>query len=332
MLDYLSEKREELEKVQLWIIPVVATGLVLNVLIQPAPLDNPANTLSLLLSTLLMIASCTSLPSPPSGLETVHLAKQAWLKKKVVTRIKCMRVFSFLTAGVLFIIVGSHLTNQILLNRFGRKINAIVINNEYDSPLPKVGGSIVYVYNIKNNSYSDSIYFNTAHYKLHRFLSTLPVTYLPSSPAIHQVGPVTMQSISVDSINTVLMLIFIVMWEIEVFFAYERNAFQQLALGRTGLEISGTITQCKARTRKGRILGYRIHYGIATPNGISFKSATISPNTGEPTLVGFPISVLLDKNNLHTHLPSTSLSMIQFSHPSVELKSAHNSLTQPGVE
>ncbi len=142
--------------------------------------------------------------------------------------------------------------------------------------------------------------------------SQLPVTYLPSDPFIHlwrrvDAG-VIRQRVLAGLVVSALVLFYAALPALTI----EVRLRRQLRLARAGVLITGVIEACKPHTWRGRRRGYSLTYAFALPNGAMWRGQAYLPHVpGEPTLPGFPITILYDAAQPSTNRPLAAFHAVQ---------------------
>ena len=140
----------------------------------------------------------------------------------------------------------------------------------------------------------------------------LPITYLPADPNVHSWQPVD-NALIVQRVLSSLMVFLAVMAYIGLpVVVLERRLRRQLRLARAGVVAMGTIVACRPFVWRGRRRGYLLTYTFALPSGHVWSRQAFLPHVeGEPTLPGFPITVLYDAAQPSTNLPLASFHAIR---------------------
>ena len=125
--------------------------------------------------------------------------------------------------------------------------------------------------------------------------SQIPVTYLPSNPDVHLWqrvdAPVVRQRILGGIVVSLLALFYVAIPALTL----ELRLRRQLRLARVGALVTGVIEACKPHAWRGRRRGYSLTYAFTLPNGAVWRGqAYLRHVAGEPTLPGFPITILYD--------------------------------------
>ncbi len=146
-----------------------------------------------------------------------------------------------------------------------------------------------------------------------RVMGVLRATYLRSNPEVHTLEVVdnTIVAQKVGAL-TLLFLIGAVYVGAPILLA-ESLLRSQLRLARIGRPMTGTITGCRPLYWRGQVRAYHVTYSY-TPTGgrIHAGRALIAPGGGEPTLVGFPIVILVDPARPWHYCPLDAFRIIAF--------------------
>lgn len=142
--------------------------------------------------------------------------------------------------------------------------------------------------------------------------SQLPVTYLPSSPDVHlwqrvDAG-IVRQRVLAGLVVAVLALFYAALPALTI----EVRLRRQLRLARAGVLATGVIEACKPHAWRGRRRGYSLTYAFALPNGAMWRGQAYLPHVpGEPTLPGFPITILYDAAQPSANRPLAAFHAVQ---------------------
>lgn len=134
--------------------------------------------------------------------------------------------------------------------------------------------------------------------------NTLPVTYLPVNPDVHMWQEVDNGLILRRVLSGVLLFTTILVYFGFPVIVMESRLRRQLRLARAGIAATGTIVSCKPLVWRARRYGYWLTSIFLIADGERYTSqAFVSHVPGEPTLPGFPITVLYDPAQPSTNLP-----------------------------
>jgi hypothetical protein len=217
-------------------------------------------------------------------------------------------------AGVLgYCAIGGavQLRNLLLLRKHGVTLNATITGTTYREGKPQL--TVSYSFPVPH---SLPVYDTfQAPRRLIGQMQTgvqLPVTYLPADPNVHSWQPVD-NALIVRRVLSSLMVFLALMAYIGLPIAVLENRLRrQLRLARTGAGVTGTIAACRPFVWRGRRRGYLLTYTFALPSGHVWSSQAFLPHVeGEPTLPGFPITILYDAAQPSTNLPLASFHAIR---------------------
>lgn len=158
--------------------------------------------------------------------------------------------------------------------------------------------------------------------------NALTITYAPLQPEVHT-WEVVDNGYLVRQILTGTCLFCIVMtYLLFPIVLVEGRWRRQLRLARFGVALTGTIEACRPLILGGKRLGYQVVYSFELPSDENpennqynnnsatssvqkaFGRALVSHLAGEPTLPGFPITVLVDPKRLWVHQPLAALKAV----------------------
>ncbi len=234
-------------------------------------------------------------------------------------------------AVVLGIIIVSsglvRINREVALARDGRVARAQIINNEPGSAVPLAGGNLLYSFGYNGVAYTGWAHVNRLQYQRLRLGAYVPVTFLAADPGASHFGRISPAQTAWQIANTTLLTLLSAFLAGYIALGYERHYRRELNLALRGTEVIGTITHCRAIHRHGKPFGYRVQYRIGLDSSVSEGTATVLPVCGEPTLVGFPVAVLVDANQPDYHRPVSALSSVQVTSPTLLSNSAHPPLT-----
>lgn len=138
--------------------------------------------------------------------------------------------------------------------------------------------------------------------------NALPVTYLPSDPAVHTLQRVDNGLVARHFLSGVAVLLTLAAYTALPLLLIERRLRRQLRLARIGVGVTGSIVVCKPLLWRKKKRGYLLTYAFATPGRQVFIGRALIPYIpDEPTLPGFPLTVLYDPL-----VPSISLPLAAF--------------------
>lgn len=125
--------------------------------------------------------------------------------------------------------------------------------------------------------------------------NTLRVTYLPSDPTVHTWERVDNGLVARHFLSGVVVLLTLAAYTALPLLLIERRLRRQLRLARVGLGVTGSIMVCKPLLWRKKKRGYLLTYAFATPGRQVFIGRALVPYIpDEPTLPGFPLTVLYD--------------------------------------
>ncbi len=228
----------------------------------------------------------------------------------------------------LVIVVGLIRVNrEVALWKLGRVARGQIINNEPASSVPIAGGSVLYSFGYHGTAYTGWAHVNRVEYKRLRLGTYVPITFLASDPAASHFGVISPAQSLWRIANTSLLSILSAFLIAYLALGYERHFRRELNLAQKGTEVIGTITHCRAVHKRGQPFSYRVHYRVGLDNNVSEGMATVRPVCGEPTLVGFPVAILIDSSNPEFHRPVSSLMTVNITSPTLLSKRADPPLT-----
>jgi hypothetical protein len=219
------------------------------------------------------------------------------------------------------------INREVALAREGRVARAQIINNEPGSAIPLAGGNLLYSFGYNGIAYTGWAHVNRLQYQRLRLGAYVPVTFLASEPGASHFGRITPAQTAWQIANTTLLTLLSAFLAGYIALGYERHYRRELNLALRGTEVVGTITHCRAIHRHGKPFGYRVHYRVGLDSSVSEGTATVLPVCGEPTLVGFPVAILVDANQPDYHRPVSALSSVQVISPALLSNRAHPPLT-----
>jgi hypothetical protein len=201
------------------------------------------------------------------------------------------------------------------LQRLGRVTEGQVFNKERKAQIGNAASGLVYYcYRVDRLSVTGRFRAARADYPLLPTGQHLTVTYLPNRPRIHRLGIVDVGRVQRECAAVLLLLLTALVDVGLPVIAVERELRRQLRLARNGVAANGVITGCKPILRRGRRVGYHVRYEVTTPEGAIIEdSARIGLYEGEPTLVGFPLTVLYDPKNPLYNRPLAAFRRVSFS-------------------
>jgi hypothetical protein len=202
-----------------------------------------------------------------------------------------------------------------VLRRSGRICEAQIINKEPTSELGRATtGMVYYSFRVRGTPVIGRFRAPRAEFPLLRIGRRLNITYLPAAPRIHRLGIVDNQRVAQDGVADLLLLICSLAYVVGPIIAIERMLRRELHLARYGVIVSGTITGSRPIHRAGRQVGHNIRYQLTLPEiGQLSGCARIGNVNGEPTLVGFPITILVDPARPKHHRPPAAFRAVKFS-------------------
>ncbi len=220
------------------------------------------------------------------------------------------------------------INREVSLWKLGRVARGQIINNEPTSPVPIAGGNVLYSFSYQGTAFTGWAHVNRERYQQLRLGTFVPVTYIPSDPSASHFGLISPVKTKWRIANTALLTLLSAVLAGYLSLGFERHFRRELSLAQKGTEVIGTITHCRAIHKRGQPYSYRVHYRVGLENNnVTEGSATVRPVCGEPTLVGFPVAVLLDSSNPEFHRPVSSLSTVQITSPTLLSKRTNAPLT-----
>ncbi len=200
------------------------------------------------------------------------------------------------------------------LKRSGRIVDAVIISKQPVSELRGAPtGQVYYSFRVENRTVSGHFKASREDYPRLGTGGILPVTYLPGKPYVHLLGVLDTGSWVRHLCSILLLLSIGMVGLIAPILSIEMALRAQLSLARAGEAITGTIVGCTPCQRRGRCVGYQVRYEFALPSGVRLGGrARIPYLRGEPTLVGFPITVLVDPVHTWRHAPLAALTRVRF--------------------
>lgn len=146
-----------------------------------------------------------------------------------------------------------------------------------------------------------------------RVMGVLRATYLRSNPEMHTLETVNNATLAQKLGALTLLLMIGTVYIGGPILLIENSLRSQLRLARIGRTTTGTITGCKPLYWRGNVRAYLVAYAFTPVGGRAHSGrALISPDAGEPTLVGFPIVILVDPARPWIYRPLNSFRMIAF--------------------
>ena len=206
------------------------------------------------------------------------------------------------------------LTEVATIRRDGRIGQAQVFNRDrLVGPGPSASGLVYYSFRVEGVSVTGQFLAPRTDYPLFYTGRHLAVTYLPGMPRVYRLGNFDAHRASQETSAILLMVLISTAYIGVPVLLVETDLRRQLRLARTGVAATGVITGCKPIIRFGRRIGYHVCYECSFPNGVIVGSARFSQIPGEPTLVGFPLTVLYD-----TRHPDWSRPLAAFHHITID--------------
>jgi hypothetical protein len=144
----------------------------------------------------------------------------------------------------------------------------------------------------------------------------LPVTYLPTRPHIHRLGSVGADRVRRESACALLLFLCGGAYLGLPLLMMEQAWRGQLHLARYGVASTGIITGCRPIVvggSAGRRIGYHVRYEFTLPDGSEIAGRARIPRLqGEPTLVGFPLTVFYNPLQPRQSLPLAAFHRLVF--------------------
>lgn len=222
-------------------------------------------------------------------------------------------VMALFTFSLLLLGSGEALNRAVqlvVLRQHGHILEAQITGKE-SRQRGAVSGIVTYAYRVGNAEFADNF---RAPYALYREMTTgnwLKVTYLPTAPQVHFLGILDGPMLAQQLVALGLLAVVGLIYTGTPLLLLEKGLRRQLRLARYGSAATGVIVGCRSVTLRGRLLGYRVGYEFATPPGQRLQgNAFVRPQSGEPTLVGFPITLLYDPANPLHHRPLNTLQFV----------------------
>lgn len=142
--------------------------------------------------------------------------------------------------------------------------------------------------------------------------SQIPVTYLSSSPDVHLWQRVDAGIVRQRVLGGIVTAVLVLFYAALPALTIETRLRRQLRLARSGVLVTGVIEACKPHAWRGRRRGYSLTYAFALPNGAMWRGQAYLPHvSGEPTLPGFPITILYDATQPSTNRPLAAFHAVQ---------------------
>lgn len=140
----------------------------------------------------------------------------------------------------------------------------------------------------------------------------LPITYLPSNPSVHTWQRVNNDFVARNCLSGVAVFTtfaayvgFPLLWA-------ERRLRRQLRLARVGTGVTGAIVVCKPLLWRRTRRAFLLTYSFATPDRqVFFGRALVPYIADEPTLPGFPLTVLYDPLYPGISLPLAAFHVVE---------------------
>lgn len=231
-------------------------------------------------------------------------------------RMQLIRAAIAMMCGTL-VCIGCWLTwgqvaDVMALGRGGNSINAQIYNLDHERDLGSASaGNIYYAFRV-SNSQPVTGQFSASRKELRkvRIGRRLLITYLPSNPRVYRLGRFGKVQAVWEASQTLVLFTLASMGLFTPLLFVEYHLRRQLRLARTGICTTGEITGCLPLARRA---GFQVSYTVPLADGGSVcGKATLSRRMGEPTLVGFPISVLYNPQHPEENRPMASFVWIQF--------------------
>ena len=222
--------------------------------------------------------------------------------------------YGLLLAGVLgYCAVGGavQLRNLLRLRQDGVAVNATVTGTSYREGKPQM--SVSYSFPVPHGLPVYDTF--QAPRRLIGQMKTgvqLPIIYLPVDPNVHSWQPVNTALIVQRVLSSVMVFLAVMAYIGLPIAVLETRLRRQLRLARAGVVVTGTIAACRPFVWRGQRRGYLLTYAFALPSGHVWSNQAYLPHVeGEPTLPGFPITVLYEAAQPSTNLPLAALHAIR---------------------
>ena len=140
----------------------------------------------------------------------------------------------------------------------------------------------------------------------------LPVTYLPANPSVHAWQRVDNAFVVRHCLSGALLFVTVVAYVGGPFLWAERRLRRQLRLARVGVGTTGAIVICRPLLWRKTRRGYLLTYTFAAPDRHVFVGRALIPHLpDEPTLPGFPLTVLYDPLYPGISLPLAAFHVVE---------------------
>lgn len=140
----------------------------------------------------------------------------------------------------------------------------------------------------------------------------LPVTYLPADPSVHAWQQVDNAFVARHCLSGIAVFAALVAYAGLPLLWAERRLRRQLRLARVGVGVTGAIVVCRPLLWRKIRRGYLLTYSFATPDLHVFLGRALVPYLAdEPTLPGFPLTVLYDPLHPGVSLPLAAFHIVE---------------------
>ena len=227
-----------------------------------------------------------------------------------IVRLLCGAVFCVLMAG--WLIVGAlGLRNLLRLRSGGVITNAAITGTSFR----EVGAmlTVTYAFPVPGNlPVADTFRAPRNLLPTLRTGNLLPVTYLPADPSVHAWERVDNGFVARHCLSGLAVFAALVAYTGVPLLWAERRLRRQLKLARVGVGVTGAIVVCRPLLWRKIRRGYLLTYSFATPDRrVFFGRALVPCLADEPTLPGFPLTVLYDPVYPGISLPLAAFHVVE---------------------
>ena len=228
------------------------------------------------------------------------------------TQTICLLYGSAMLGALLYFLIagGIQTRNLFLLRTTGMTTNGTILGTNYREGKPNI--TVTYSFLVPGGPpIAASFHVSRARIGEMRTGNMLTITYVPIQPDRHTWQTVDNSFVLRQVVTGIALFTVVMTYLLLPVTLIERRLRIQLRLARTGQAITGTIVVCKPLLFGHRRLGYGLIYTFVLPSGDQVVARALVPSgTGDPTLPGFPITVLVDPDRPWTYRPLAALNAV----------------------
>lgn len=235
-------------------------------------------------------------------------------------RVRAARAAAALLCFALIVAGGwaaqRRIVDLMALVRNGRATDAQIFNMDHLRDLGDASsGQIYYAFRVSETRVVTGRYEASRETLQHlRIGRRLHVVYLPSHPNVYILGHLDPRVYAQnEALGVVGLFSFGALALLLPLLLLDNAMRRQLQLARQGVLMTGEITGCRPVSRWIGAFGFRVRYTLPLPSGdVAAGQALFPRHSGEPTLVGFPITLLCNPRRPQEHRPRASFFWIKF--------------------